>query len=495
MPITNPLLASAVAVQDPQQRLQAEQVEAALAELAAQVDSLTPEAMRSGSYLIAGGGVAFTAGLSLRVSAAQYAILGTVYTSPETAVTASAADPTHDRIDVVVVDTLGSVAIVTGVPDANPEKPDIDPATQLELSFYIVPAGVASLSVTTTDVYHEGTEWTTSRSGTTNVFNATTAPLAGTVSIEGTAVTTGNYVRFQAPTSFDPNAQDLLVFYIRSKAAWPVTRQLSITLRASGAQRGTAVVLSDGQFGFASALTGAYQQIVVPVSAFGAGGLLVNQLQIQCTGSGGTIGYWIDDVVFQAGAAAVTDESRMRWRGLYVATVQYARNDLVRTADGAGYVAIQPALNRPPNTSPTFWQMAWAAPLQDGDKGDITVAGDVWTLDTKPWDPVVWTGDRKPEAGEVLLKFKVTRALTLAANLAGVGVTVDDAATAAAQFDVKKNGTTVATITINGTVPTLATTGGLAQSFAVDDVFEFVAPASQDATLAGVSVTFFGQRT
>jgi hypothetical protein len=39
-----------------------------------------------------------------------------------------------------------------------------------------------------------------------------------------------------------------------------------------------------------------------------------------------------------------------------------------------------------------------------------------------------------------------------------------------------------------GTVPTLATSGGAAQSFAVDDVLLVEAPATPDATLSGIYI-------
>ena len=175
---------------------------AALA-LKADISTVSP----SGNSLISGGGVAFTADLDLIVSTANYVIQGVEYTSPETDLTASAADATFDRIDVVAVDSSGQAVIVAGTPDANPAKPDLNPETQLELTFFIVEANAVVLPVTVTDVYHENTEWTTSRSGTTFTLASTNNPRAGTVCIEGTAVTTGNYVQFAAPGDLDLGAQ------------------------------------------------------------------------------------------------------------------------------------------------------------------------------------------------------------------------------------------------------------------------------------------------
>jgi hypothetical protein len=272
---------------------------AALA-LKADISTVSP----SGNSLISGGGVAFTADLDLIVSTANYVIQGVEYTSPETELTASAADATFDRIDVVAVDSSGQAVIVAGTPDANPAKPDLNPETQLELTFFIVEANAVVLPVTVTDVYHENTEWTTSRSGTTFTLASTNNPRAGTVCIEGTAVTTGNYVQFANASTFDPATKENLTFYVRSKAAWPATRSLSITLRnGNTSQRGSVVTFKDGTFGFDSSQIATYQQIVIPMSLFAASGLVMDRIRFACVGTGTTLGMYIDDVTLQNGLA------------------------------------------------------------------------------------------------------------------------------------------------------------------------------------------------
>lgn len=258
----------------------------------------------TGNFLLSGGGVAFSANLDVIVSAATYYIQGTEYTSAQTTLTASAADATHDRIDVVAVNTSGVAVIIQGTPAEAPAKPDVDPESQLELTFFIVEATATQISVTLTNVYSENTEWTTSRSGTTITLASTNNPRNGTVCLEGTAATAGNYVQFAAPSAFDPSTKDNLTFYIRSKAAWPATRSLSVTLRSGNTQRGTLITIKDGAFGFDSTNVSTYQQIVIPVSLFGAGGLSVDRLRIACAGTGTTIGFYIDDITFQNGLTA-----------------------------------------------------------------------------------------------------------------------------------------------------------------------------------------------
>jgi hypothetical protein len=308
----------------------------------------------TGNYLVSGGGVAMLSGLNLTVSAASYVIQGAPYSSPQTNLTAATADPTNPRIDVVVVNASGAAVLITGTPAATPIKPDVDPATQLELTFFIIAAGATALGATVVDVYHENAEWTASQSGGTFNLASTVNPRAGTLCVEGTAVAAGHYAQFAAPAAFDPAIYDSLVFYIRSKASWGNTRSLSLTLRLAGVQKGGIVTFKHGVFGFDSANTTSYQQIVLPMSLFSAGGLSVDQLRLTMAGSS-SIGMYLDDITLQGGLALATDSTRMKWRGNYAAAVLYSINDVALSAN-LQYVCIQSGSGKTPASNPTYWQ-------------------------------------------------------------------------------------------------------------------------------------------
>lgn len=95
-------------------------------------------------------------------------------------------------------------------------------------------------------------------------------------------------------------------------------------------------------------------------------------------------------------------------------------------------------------------------------------------------------------ASEKLIRFNYVRAVDLAAGLAGSRVTAAVAATATADFDVRKNGSSIGTIRFAaaGTVATFV--GISATSFVANDLLEVVAPGTPDATLADVSFTIAG---
>lgn len=95
---------------------------------------------------------------------------------------------------------------------------------------------------------------------------------------------------------------------------------------------------------------------------------------------------------------------------------------------------------------------------------------------------------------QLCYRRKATRAFTLPLGLSGAYFLAGAAATASTVVTLKKNGTSIGTLTwaIAGTVPTVAFTGAV--SFAGGDTFSVHGPATADATLADISFDFFGNR-
>jgi len=89
---------------------------------------------------------------------------------------------------------------------------------------------------------------------------------------------------------------------------------------------------------------------------------------------------------------------------------------------------------------------------------------------------------------EILARWQVQEDSTLLPGLLGWDSQADIAATGTTVVQVRRDGTEVGTLTwaAAGTVPTLATSGGAAQSFTAGQFIDLKAPATADATLAGV---------
>lgn len=97
----------------------------------------------------------------------------------------------------------------------------------------------------------------------------------------------------------------------------------------------------------------------------------------------------------------------------------------------------------------------------------------------------------KPDADEVLARVEASRAFTVAAALAGTQASSGTAPTAQAVVTLKKNTVAFGTVTYetSGSV-TLASASGA--TFAAGDLLTVHAPASQDATLADLSISLAG---
>ena len=94
----------------------------------------------------------------------------------------------------------------------------------------------------------------------------------------------------------------------------------------------------------------------------------------------------------------------------------------------------------------------------------------------------------------VMVAWPLPRAVTFPAGLTLSKVVASTAATAEAVVSLKKNGTEFGTATFAaaGTVATLAAAS--ATSFAAGDILTIVAPATADATLAGIAWALAGVR-
>jgi len=100
----------------------------------------------------------------------------------------------------------------------------------------------------------------------------------------------------------------------------------------------------------------------------------------------------------------------------------------------------------------------------------------------------------KPDASAIIFRHDFTQAVRFGANFDGClwGCTTD--ATASAAITIKRNGSTLATVTYGAGSPSAATVSGMAATtFQRGDVLTVHAPSAQDATLAGISGTLVGR--
>ena len=316
---------------------------------------------------IAGCGVQYLSGLTYTVGGCTYSINGITYTSASTPqnITLATADPTNPRIDVIFLDSTLTVQKITGTPAATPQQPVVDPSTQLQLTFVLVPAlATTPGNTTTTSIYLENTEWTSATGGTSSAnvnVASTNNPYLGSKDTEfgaGGTVTTTTYAQYTKPASGTENLSNYnaLVFYVRNKAAWPKARSVTVQWFNGANPLGVAVVVSNGSFGFnATTNTTGYQQVSIPASAFGIPGVAVTTVRFTITGSGAALtGFYLDEVTLQGGSGGVVlPATLMNFKGTYSATATYNPNDTVVSSNIA-YVALVQNTNVSVGTASTW---------------------------------------------------------------------------------------------------------------------------------------------
>lgn len=314
----------------------------------------------SPNQMTSGCGIHWTSNYNFTVGACSYFIGNVQYASAITNETLAAADPSNNRLDTFFVDNTGSVGVITGTPAATPVVPSVDPTTQLFIGFVQVDAGSTAPSTITTDnIFDECTEWTEAKSGSPINTCSTNNPYHLTKDVEATTAVIGNYIQFTKPASgtVDLATRNLLILYLRSKATWSTTRSLTVQWYNGSTAKGLPVVIQDGQFGFSSAKTSAYQQISIPTSLFAANGIPVTTVRLTVSGPSGaaTIGWYLDYIFLQGGISGpVLPSNLMVFRGTYSATTAYNPNDVV-VSGNVTYVCIVPNINQAVSST-TYWQ-------------------------------------------------------------------------------------------------------------------------------------------
>ncbi len=432
------------------------------------------------TFLINGGSAGNAVGKVLTVSGGAVQTLSILFVGSGYAVasgvttTALSGGGSGLLINVTAV-TSSLVEVVTGVA-ANPAlEPALDPASQLKLTLLNLPAGASAPAnvVTTEDIFHEGTEWTAAKSGTPiNVASTSNPHGSSAVDVEATSSVTGNYAQFTKVSNINVANSTNLVFYLRSKAAWASTRSLSIQWYATASPQGSIVTLREGSFGFASATTGAYQQIVIPLSLFAAAGLSINRLRFTVAGTGAAIGWYLDDVVLQGGIPPATSSAGMVFKGAWNASSTFVINDVV-TRSSRSWVALAPNTNSEPTDANANWKPLLVFPSRNIG---ITIdgGGDNLTTGSKGYYNV-------PSAC-------VISKATLIASASG-NLTVDVKVGAFASFPTTASICASAKPTLAGAQSSQdATLTGWTKALAANDVVEYVVEGTPTVTRATLTL-------
>lgn len=249
--------------------------------------------------LIEPGVVTHDSLLVFSVSPAIYYIDGVRYTSAQTSLTLSAADPTLPRKDIIALDATG-VIVIEGTPDANPAQPQVLP-DQILLTVIDIAAGATTPSaVSSTIIYDENDTWTLSSSGLTangdnasNVFHLSKATDVG-------AFSAGQLLTYTNGSDIDITDYTALKFHIRLKATFSNQARLQLTWMNNGLAVSSTISIANNDYGFSRTTVGSYMEIDIPISDWNFSSASIDALRIQMAGSNAS-GYYLDYIRIQSG--------------------------------------------------------------------------------------------------------------------------------------------------------------------------------------------------
>jgi hypothetical protein len=244
------------------------------------------------------------------VSECQYVIDGITYTSPPIQLTLSAADGASPRIDVVKVDTSSVASIQEGTPAADPAKPEVDPTTELELTFITISALATEPDDVSAQAFYledagDPTEWdATENTAAARITLASVAdPLNGTKSILLTAAVTDDAVTLTAGASNDfiPGTMETLELHVKP-ATWAKKDGFRIAFFNGANRISSWVDIKDKVYGF-DRTDANYQTIGIPGADFAFTDVIADSLQLEVYN--GTITAHIDDIRAQTGVTVI----------------------------------------------------------------------------------------------------------------------------------------------------------------------------------------------
>lgn len=189
--------------------------------------------------MIKGAMVSWISGLTYGVSAGAFYLVGALNKVDGDVVTLSAADPDLPRIDLIVVDNTPAIAVIQGTPAVNPQKPSIDPETQIERTNILVPAGATEPGNIITDqiIYDEGAtgEFALTAAGVTVDGAYATDKFHGTYSINVTSLKNGAIITFTSGAAKDRTEFENLVLYLKLKATMANQQWIYVSFLNGGA--------------------------------------------------------------------------------------------------------------------------------------------------------------------------------------------------------------------------------------------------------------------
>jgi hypothetical protein len=266
------------------------------------------------NFQLLSGYISWNTNFKYATSTLKYLIEGILYSSNGGSVDLAIPNlpVSNPRVDIIYVNTAGTVGVATGSEAIIPLKPALF-LNQLELLSVHLSVGTSEPDGILENILYKenlgigGGEWNATHGvtlGTINV-NSTNSPYAGLKSIEFTNVLPGDELILNYTSGKNIGNIDIFEFYIKSKAEW-IGENSAILLYNKGEINGIPVNFQHNSYDFNSGNLSTYQRIAISMKDFSVTGNTVDQVRFRV--ANGTIGFFIDNVRFQEGITQPTNE-------------------------------------------------------------------------------------------------------------------------------------------------------------------------------------------
>jgi hypothetical protein len=241
-------------------------------------------------------------GYAYNITAGIWDINGQRVTTPAGSFTLDPPHSTLYRIDLIYANAAGQIMIRKGTPAPAPVPPDYDPSTEYKIGTITLTPNTNSpiQQLALALVYDEKnpSEWAISANAVTINDASTTTPFKGTKTIDVGTTTTASSIDATAPTAVDATNYNTFSFQIKLKSALNGNKKFTVSIY-NGTNPISSVVSLGTNYGFNSSNTATYQNVVIPMSAFGLSQNAVTKVRISFIGA--TSGALIDYIKFEGG--------------------------------------------------------------------------------------------------------------------------------------------------------------------------------------------------
>lgn len=254
----------------------------------------------SGNTLVLSGSIVWDSLFVFHNTDLTYLINGRYYSAAGSSITVTGLSGVYDQYFSFYADTLGNVGYILG--GVNPtDIPGVDDNSQVLIATYFVAANdTIPQGLSNEVIYKENVEWTVSGSAKYNPL-WTSDVFAGTYALRDSSNTIRTYIDLVDSNSTHSSADFwALTYQLRLDATFANNQSLQIQFLNNSSVVSSTVTVATGRYGYTRTVSGTYQAIAVPLSAWTFTSSTFNKVRFIVANTN-VNGFNLDNIVLQQG--------------------------------------------------------------------------------------------------------------------------------------------------------------------------------------------------